>query len=879
MQPVVGILSEPHAIARTLCKNLLARGCRVVTVGDKSKWTKALLGTADSESVKSIGLSDSLGENLDYLFSLSGFLGEDTAKIKDDVSSALTFVEKNKAKTLFVFPFSKKDVLDSLVESIPSKSVFLGETYGPGMEFVSEGPLARFFYQMAEEDKVYLPASDFELLGVYIPDAVEEIIRTLFSYGFSGKSIVISQKTTAYKFLGEIGKVSPETIFIPDSGHLKVPNISGVKFVEPRKNTKESLTETVSWIRSNRLTLVGEKHSQTKARATEITIKKIGEGNKKEIKKATPFRFKFGRKAIVAVISLFFLTLTIPYISLFASFGLLKLSLESYAAGKSGMGGVLISASDYVSTVSHSSSSTAVNIPLLGELYIFAADGSILVREALVVGKRSIATMSLAKTLIEGVISDTDYDLNDISHKLATNSELIYQDLSFLQSEIDRMPQISSLLNSRGISLSEYRELFLHGVDISKSLPTLLGMERAQTYLFLFQNNMELRPTGGFIGSFALVTFDRGKLADVEFFDVYTADGQLKGHVEPPEPIRDHLGEANWYLRDSNWDPDFRVSAERAEWFLDKELERSVDGVVGIDVEVVRDLLKVLGPVRIADLAQEVDYKSVYEKVQYEVENNFFPGSQKKTNVLTGLGKAILERIREKGSINHQEIAKVVYSNFQRRHIQIFVHDPTPERAFSELNFTGEVLSPVCAITNCTVVTVGLVEANVGVNKVNYFIDRSVTLNSFVNDGKIENVLTVEYKNNAPQALGISGRYKNYVRLLINGTSNFKEAGVVESGGTKSVTPDIVEVSGRREVGVLVDIPAGAKKSVRYSWSVPASLNFGANGQVKYLIRKQAGTSEDALLVKIVPPSGVAFKAPSVYNTHLVTDFTSSVEW
>ena len=68
---------------------------------------------------------------------------------------------------------------------------------------------------------------------------------------------------------------------------------------------------------------------------------------------------------------------------------------------------------------------------------------------------------------------------------------------------------------------------------------------------------MELRPTGGFIGSYAIMTFDKGRLAEIVVNDVYTADGQLKGHVDPPEPIRKYLGEGGWFLRDSNWDPDF----------------------------------------------------------------------------------------------------------------------------------------------------------------------------------------------------------------------------------------------------------------------------------------------------------------------------------
>src|SRR3989344_8002630 len=43
------------------------------------------------------------------------------------------------------------------------------------------------------------------------------------------------------------------------------------------------------------------------------------------------------------------------------------------------------------------------------------------------------------------------------------------------------------------------------------ALPDVLGFRGSKTYLVLLQNNTELRPTGGFMGAFALVTMDRGK--------------------------------------------------------------------------------------------------------------------------------------------------------------------------------------------------------------------------------------------------------------------------------------------------------------------------------------------------------------------------------
>ena len=186
---------------------------------------------------------------------------------------------------------------------------------------------------------------------------------------------------------------------------------------------------------------------------------------------------------------------------------------------------------------------------------------------------------------------------------------------------------------------------------------------------------------------------------------------------------------------------------------------------------------------------------------------------------------------------------------------------------------------PRCLIQNCYGVLVGLAEANVGVDKANYFITRSLNLTSFVRTNEIENILTVEFKNAAPAALGISGNYKNYIRLIANDNAKVKQVGIAEAGGTKVASPEIEKIAGRLEAGILVDIGPGQKKAVRFTWSLPTAINFAANGEVDYLIRKQAGTTDDATIVKINPPAGVDFLGGTSYNTTLGQDILIKVSW
>ena len=113
-------------------------------------------------------------------------------------------------------------------------------------------------------------------------------------------------------------------------------------------------------------------------------------------------------------------------------------------------------------------------------------------------------------------------------------------------------------------SLTDIRKALSYGESLLLLYPRLAGFDGPKRYLVLLQNSNELRPTGGFIGSIGKLLFDEGKMRDFTIQDVYAVDGQLKGHIDPPGPIRDLLNQEHWYLRDSNWDPDFTQSGARA---------------------------------------------------------------------------------------------------------------------------------------------------------------------------------------------------------------------------------------------------------------------------------------------------------------------------
>ena len=591
-------------------------------------------------------------------------------------------------------------------------------------------------------------------------------------------------------------------------------------------------------------------------------------------------KFKIKKRHKVFFISAFlalFIGVMTPYIFLFWGTLNINFAYKNFLSGNLDKTKKNIATSATLTGVSGNITETYMKIPVIGFLFSKMKDLTNILERTNVIIQKGVGLFEKINNLVGVVFGSEEHDLNGLSKDLSLDLESLYKETSFLQIDLDKIPSFVKYKTPLTNTLSLYKKYILEGEKISQRLPYLLGNDKTKTYLILFQNNMELRPTGGFIGSFSLVKFSKGKMVDMPVYDVYTADGQLKGYVEPPTPIRDFLGEANWFLRDSNWDPDFAISAQRAEWFLNKELEIGVDGVVGIDLEIIRSLIKIVGPIKLIDFNQTIDENNMNDVIQKEVERNFFPGSQKKANFLTSLSRTFVDKIKELRKPDYLKIGKALVNSLNSRHVQIFMHDNDTFSAVSNLGWDGIVSIDQCT-DNCFNNYLGIVEANVGVNKANNFIEREFNLETKISEKWVENNLVIKLVNTSSQQAGVD--YKAYVRVMAPEKSLYGQVKIQNSKETFFETPEINELNARNEAGVFVEVKRGEQSEINFKWQVPASLNLKKNGKYVLTWRKQAGTNDDKVLVntKFVTAS-LTFNKESVYNSRLSKDLILNKFW
>ena len=399
-------------------------------------------------------------------------------------------------------------------------------------------------------------------------------------------------------------------------------------------------------------------------------------------------------------------------------------------------------------------------------------------------------------------------------------------------------------------------------------MPILLGFENPKNYLLLFQNDEELRPTGGFIGSIGDMTVSQGKITELTVQDVYALDGQLRNHIEPPPVIRRYL-QPHLYLRDSNFSLNFQESASSAALLYNLETTKRPDAVIAINLEVLRRVIKVTGPVELPSYNVVVTEDTVAQFLQSTIKENFFPGSTQKKDVLNALLTEIVRRSTEDPKFNGK-IIQLLPDLLEEKNIQISFSDSSLQKLFSANGYGGENLRSIHNDSRTINDYLYINEANIGVNKVNAYISRDVSYNAMVGQGRLSSKVKIGFKNTSP-----SDNYKTYLRLAVPKGSVI--SGIYIDGKKQQVSqaildfkvyeatdfeaPDGLEVEqSQKDNTTIFAFIVTANKGVRtvidveYENGAAKALQTIARYSLKYI--KQSGTKPYNLTTSIDYPEG-----------------------
>jgi hypothetical protein len=175
-----------------------------------------------------------------------------------------------------------------------------------------------------------------------------------------------------------------------------------------------------------------------------------------------------------------------------------------------------------------------------------------------------------------------------------------YSEVSAISPGFGALPQLTDGLDKFKAVLSQAAQQISTADTATSVLPAMLGDDGPRTYLVLFQNNAELRATGGIPGAAAEIHVDHGHIS----FGRQAEAKDLGQFPQPVLPLADQTKGlygpiVGQYFQDVNLAPQFPLSARLATEMWKQHFGDQTDGVISLDPIALSYILQATGPVHL----------------------------------------------------------------------------------------------------------------------------------------------------------------------------------------------------------------------------------------------------------------------------------------
>lgn len=389
-------------------------------------------------------------------------------------------------------------------------------------------------------------------------------------------------------------------------------------------------------------------------------------------------------------------------------------------------------------------------------------------------------------------------------------------------------------------------------IPATKVFPTVLGYPEAKTYLFLLENNTELRPGGGFIGTYGLLKLRSADIESLTTDNVYNLDNAAESlpTIEPPDPMKKYLKSTKWFFRDANWSPDFPTSAQQALTMYQREGgSKEVDGVMAVTPTAISNLLGLVGAIKVDGI--EFTKENFTETLEFQVEKGFVNKGVTETqrkDIIGDLTKILVDRLLNLPLSEWKDLFLTMSDQLAAKQILLYMKDSASQSILVDQNWAGAIASQGGSDY------LMVVDANLASLKTDAVMERTYTYEVTQGDQTPEAKLTIHYKNTGKFDWKTT-RYNTYVRVYVPEGSVLIES----SGSQKQEKSNAVgQVTTTTELGKTVfgtykSIEPGKESDLVVRYTLPAGLGEAWSREAYRLSwQKQPGmlTPSIHLLVK-----------------------------
>ena len=442
--------------------------------------------------------------------------------------------------------------------------------------------------------------------------------------------------------------------------------------------------------------------------------------------------------------------------------------------------------------------------------------------------------------------------------------DAISEKMKIVQSEIseidtDKYPAefrgiaVRSKLKSAQDLVSEASTFLVNGKPFLESAQYLLGMDSPRTYLVLFQNDKEIRPTGGFMTAYSIMKVDKATFDPTISSDIYTLDAKYTPTIQAPDPIINYIKgpyvlSQKWRLRDMNWSPDFATSMETVIPAITKAGITNIDGIIAVDTHLLVNLLNVIGPIGVpgfGNFSTEISPKCNCPQVIYELESfadvegpiiwdpltgkiiQRPPNSDNRKEIIGPLMNSIMANALAQPKEKIPALMQAGFTSLLEKHVLFYLMDEKVQTAVSDFGLGGKIDQ---TYENDYL---HISDANLGGRKSNLYAYSEVQQDIDVSgNGTVTKTVTITYKNPEKQDGWLNSVLPTWVRVYVP-----KGSELIASEGLDKTQDPYEDLGKTVYAGYFQLRPEGVSK-VTLKYKLP----FKVSKQYKLLIQKQPGT-------------------------------------
>jgi hypothetical protein len=385
--------------------------------------------------------------------------------------------------------------------------------------------------------------------------------------------------------------------------------------------------------------------------------------------------------------------------------------------------------------------------------------------------------------------------------------------------------------------------------------PALLGLQAPENLLLVEENPDVLRPTGGAITHYAVLTINNGALVSgIRLQNVVALDCPDRvctTSALPAIPSWFPLSLAPVQVGDANLDPDLTASGWSIYNHFEHEGGPPVMGIIVATEGLYADILGAIGPVTVARVPGSFTAQNVAQRLRaYRAAEASSPelNGAPSDDIDILLVQAIAARLPSLTAAQRMTLGHALVRALIMKDLQIFTGGESRVQSSMEaINVAGQVLAPSGD-------SLEIVDTNLSGAPINPFIDETATDRITLDArGEAQHQLHITYHYTALAGASPPPAYVDVVRAIVPNNS----VGAVPSG---PCAPVHATQAYHTVMACEFTVAPGATVTIGFSWRATQGFGSASSSQQAYslLLQRQPGATLDLQAI-VSAPAGRTF--------------------